>query len=395
MEDVSDLTAQPHFVHLAKENSELAEALVGCVYRDEVDIPKAKILVLQLLMNGGDMVNCEKCGVPCPNEQLLELHRNTLCRADETLKEEEPDVPFVFERRSIVKEERPDGLWYANSDPNLRVQRAVWDALGSALRLAKKLGHANVLLRGEPGNGKTSLPIELGAHTKRPLAVVDMGQFQEPRELYTEVRLVRDGDHVITVERESLLIRAMLVPNSIIILDEVNRTENQKVLNALFPFLDQRRRAYVSELDKIIQVAEGVIFVATMNEGAGMSGTDSVDDAFRARFGGELGVSIKIPGPKAATMAQIISQKTGLPHSTALKVVRVVDGGASTRGMLGIALQMTMGAGLGSAIRRALDGMDEVELEKILAKAQSMDNSRIDTEECAWPFDGELEIQGS
>ena len=68
------------------------------------------------------------------------------------------------------------------------------------------------------------------------------------------------------------------------ILDEVNRAENEKVLNVLMPLVDHRRCVWVEELGREVRVAEGVIFYGTLNEGAYFAGTNNVDNALRDRF---------------------------------------------------------------------------------------------------------------
>ena len=137
----------------------------------------------------------------------------------------------------------------------------------------------NILLQGPTGCGKTDLARWIGATHKRPSYEAMVGQCIEPLDLLG-IKGVRDG---ATYFAESRFVQAVETPNCIVILDEINRC-TPNILNMLIPLLDHRGQVYVEELNRYVNVAEGVVFIATANIGTQFSGTYRFDDAISSRF---------------------------------------------------------------------------------------------------------------
>ena len=137
----------------------------------------------------------------------------------------------------------------------------------------------NILLQGPTGCGKTDLARWIGATHKRPSYEAMVGQCIEPLDLLG-IKGVRDG---ATYFAESRFVQAVETPNCIVILDEINRC-TPNILNMLIPLLDHRGQVYVEELNRYVNVAEGVVFIATANIGTQFSGTYRIDDAISSRF---------------------------------------------------------------------------------------------------------------
>jgi len=192
-------------------------------------------------------------------------------------------------------------------DPNFIILKDVADELEIALQISK-IHPVNVLVTGQPGGGKTSLGMQFAAKYNRPCVVTDMSAMQEPQDLFHTTYLV-DGKTDI---RESGFVKGMETPNCVVVLDELNRPENERVLNPILPLLDGRRSTYIEYLRRLVRVADGVIFIATLNEGVMFCGVSSIDTALRDRFR-ELHMPYLPPGMER----DVIAAKTGVSEEIA------------------------------------------------------------------------------
>ena len=196
------------------------------------------------------------------------------------------------------------GIFYPEPDPLFVVPEKVAAEL-KAIHALSQIHPVNVLVTGFPGGGKTTLGIQLAALAKRPCVVVDCGTLSEASEWFSTTTLEETEKGIITRTTESAFVRGVETPGTIAILDEANRAENEKVLNVLMPWLDERKMAWVEPLKRNVKVAVGVIFFATLNEGAFFAGTNVVDRAVRDRFR-----EIYLPYPPATVEAEILMHKT-------------------------------------------------------------------------------------
>lgn len=137
----------------------------------------------------------------------------------------------------------------------------------------------NILVAGRQGCGKSSIVRQFAAVHKKPLATFQVGILSEPGQLFGEYTL-EDGE---TRYKQFLFPMALQTPNCIIHLEEINRPENPKALNMLFSILSDDRQVWMDELG-LLEVAPGVIFFATLNEGDDFVGTELLDPALRDRF---------------------------------------------------------------------------------------------------------------
>ena len=187
------------------------------------------------------------------------------------------------------------------------------NVLDSLEKLTKKHS-VNILVVGRQGCGKSSLISQFAAYYKRPLAVFQIGQLSEPGQLFGEHAL-KGGD---TYYQEFLFPRAISTPNCVVHLEEINRPEHPKALNELFSVLSEDRSIWSDQLG-LIQVAKGVVFFASMNEGEEFTGTDSLDVALRDRF-----YILPVDYPSVEIEKKILTSKTGIDDNQAGMILKII-----------------------------------------------------------------------
>jgi len=222
----------------------------------------------------------------------------------------------------------------------------------------------NVLVAGKQGCGKSTLVRQFAARNGRPLATFQVGILSEPGQLFGEHRL-RAGE---TYYQEYLFPRALRTPGCVIHLEEINRPEHPKALNMLFSVLSEDRSVWTDELGRM-DVAPGVVFFATLNEGEEFVGTEMLDAALRDRF--YVTVLDYLP-PEVET--RVLCLKTGLDEADALTLVNVANKlrsnaqepvVLSTRHTLMIAEMMSVGAPIQDAFVHSLQVSRDI-LESVL-----------------------------
>jgi MoxR-like ATPase len=147
------------------------------------------------------------------------------------------------------------------------------------LQISRKNCPQNISLIGPHGCGKTELAIQFAARLGLPLLIMDCANLREARDWFG-YKSARDGT---VFWHESQFVKAVAAGNHVILLDELNRA-NPHLLNTLMPLLDARRFTYLEEKGDKICVGPGTVFFASMNEGAGYTGTSALDRAIRDRF---------------------------------------------------------------------------------------------------------------
>lgn len=199
-------------------------------------------------------------------------------------------------------------------DTNYFLPQEIIKNLNRIEKLSKR-HPVNVLVVGKQGCGKSSLVKQFAAYYKRPLSTFQIGLLSEPGQLFGEKGL-KEGD---TFFEEFLFPKAISTSRMVIHLEEINRPEHPKALNDLFSVLSEDRSIWVEGLG-LVNVADEVIFFATLNEGAEFTGIDMMDAALRDRF-----YIIKVDYPPADIEEEIICSKTGVSREIAKKIINVVN----------------------------------------------------------------------
>ena len=142
----------------------------------------------------------------------------------------------------------------------------------------------NIMMTGAAGCGKTMAAKHLVTQLERPDFYFNLGSTQDPRA--TLIGNTQFSKESGTYFSESAFIKAIKTPNAIILLDELSRA-HPDAWNILMTVLDQNQR-YLrldeAEGSPIVNVAEGVTFIATANIGNEYTATRVLDRAILDRF---------------------------------------------------------------------------------------------------------------
>ena len=168
---------------------------------------------------------------------------------------------------------KKDGHYFISNE-----HRAILEYVDKVAQTGRNI---NVLVKGPQGSGKSTMPLMYAATRKLPLATLEIGLLSEASQIFGSMRL-ENGQ---TVYKEGLLAKAISTPGCIIHLQELNRPESDKTLNAIFSILDeQQRKIWIDDAQRFVEVVPGVVFFATLNEGYEFIGTMPVDMALEDRF---------------------------------------------------------------------------------------------------------------
>jgi len=248
-------------------------------------------------------------------------------------------------------------------DPYFYVSTEVAEILAKIHAISRKKP-VNVLVSGRQGCGKSSLVRQYAAIYGYPLSTFQVGILSEPGQLFGEYAL-EFGE---TKYKQFLFPEAIQTPNCVIHLEEINRPEHPKALNMLFSLLSDDREVWIEELG-LLQVADGVVFFATLNEGEEFIGTELLDAALRDRF--YLLLMDYLPND---VEKEVLIKKTGVTPEQAediLAAVNYLRGSGelgidvSTRTTLMIGEMMAVGASLRDALSISLQASKET-LESVL-----------------------------
>ena len=142
----------------------------------------------------------------------------------------------------------------------------------------------NIMMTGPSGCGKTMAAKALVNALDRPDFYFNLGATQDPRA--TLIGNTHFDKQRGTYFSESSFVQAIKTPNAVILLDELSRA-HPDAWNILMTVLDQGQRYLrLDEADgsPIVNVAEGVTFIATANIGNEYTSTRVIDRAILDRF---------------------------------------------------------------------------------------------------------------
>jgi len=167
---------------------------------------------------------------------------------------------------------------------NLKPQELVMKDLKWKYLIRSAVRAKNIMMTGPAGCGKTMAAKALVNALDRPDFYFNLGATQDPRAtLIGNTQFSKDKG---TFFSESSFVKAIKTPNAVILLDELSRA-HPDAWNILMTVLDGGQR-YLrldeAEGSPIVNVAEGVTFIATANIGNEYTSTRVIDRAILDRF---------------------------------------------------------------------------------------------------------------
>jgi len=262
-----------------------------------------------------NMETCQYCGEgPFPSALGKKIHEQQYCsmKPEEVEPVEIPSPDTQGQSGHAIDKDayeewckrtgRETRLQFLKPDPNFQVSVRLIEKFNRVIK-AREDEPQMLYLVGDSGTGKTSLALQFAAITKSPTykapcpAMSEVSQWMGRTEFSPE-----RGTFYIP----SLFIEAIETEGAVVILNDITRVENPKVLNPLMDILDEAAQTYSEELGRMVKVAKGVVFIATANEGWEYVGADDPDRAMKQRFS-----VIHMKPPSTEILTKIIQSKVG------------------------------------------------------------------------------------
>ena len=172
----------------------------------------------------------------------------------------------------------------------------------------------HTMVVGPTGSGKTRLASEIGLSVGGSLEVFHFSGIFDSEAAIIGIVGLANGT---TRFKRSRFIDAITTPRCVVLLDEINRAPGQAT-NAIMSLADFQGRLSI-DLDgegrRVVERAEGVVFVATANVGVEYCGTEALDQALLNRF---LILRVGFPEDEHALLLE-----RGMPPTDAAWAVRV------------------------------------------------------------------------
>jgi len=197
-------------------------------------------------------------------------------------------IPMNTDNGGVQYEEKGDHTaikdFIHKGSINLKPQELVMTELKWKYLIRSAVRAKNIMMTGPAGCGKTMAAKSLVKALDRPDFYFNLGATQDPRA--TLIGNTQFDKNKGTYFSESSFVQAIKTPNAVILLDELSRA-HPDAWNILMTVLDQGQR-YLrldeAEGSPIVNVAEGVTFIATANIGNEYTSTRVIDRAILDRF---------------------------------------------------------------------------------------------------------------
>lgn len=151
------------------------------------------------------------------------------------------------------------------------------DSVYSNIKLIAENG-IPVLITGPSGIGKTMTATKIARDisSRDDCIIIDAATLSEPEDWFARPVVTKEGIEWIPS-------RLVIEDDLPIVIDEINRVQNERVLNAILPILDFRKEIWIEKLQISISFGNRPV-IATANIGWQFVGTVQLDAALLNRF---------------------------------------------------------------------------------------------------------------
>ena len=180
------------------------------------------------------------------------------------------------------------------------------DILDAMLRQRNAGDPCHVLITGPRGTAKTKVATQWAFVNDLPVVIVAGQSIQTADDWFGGVKPSTTGAGFEWVWSDAARLILSGQP-CLIILDELNRPENERALNGIMDLLDWRATAKPLNAPHAVRLSPGQCVIATLNEGVEYVGTVEIDAAVRDRF--SIGGGIRMAYTSEAIETRIIRQQ--------------------------------------------------------------------------------------
>jgi hypothetical protein len=179
---------------------------------------------------------------------------------------------------------------------------------------------SSVLITGPAGTAKTAIVRAFAASLGVPFLKVDGGAIRTADDWAGAFR--QDPNTKTWAHRWSPFAQVLRKGEpTIVLIDEINRTESPQALNALLGLLDWTGQLLVPDANTTLSMPTGVLVVATANIGPEFVGTLPLDGAVRQRFP----YGVRMGYPTEAIESALISDMTGVGREVTDRLVKMAS----------------------------------------------------------------------
>jgi MoxR-like ATPase len=222
-------------------------------------------------------------------------------------------------------------------------------------------------LRGPSGAGKTLTGMNLASANGLPFAKFEVPAMRDFSDWFGTVSLKEtDTGKVVTEFTPSDFCEAIRLDGPyaglprLILLDEFNRAETQSAMNALLAVTDGSGSVYIPDARKSIVVDPAVMWVVTLNIGAGFTGTGTLDRALANRVTDWINVDY----PTLQVEVEIVSEQAAITQQVASPLVRVATQlrAMANRGEIPEGVSTRQLVRIGKAVKHGLSAAEAYEV---------------------------------